>query len=191
MAEISLKCSCGTVQGTASNITVKSGLRMVCYCKSCQAFAKYLNQEDKVLDEFGGTEIFLMPPSDVKFHQGSDQLRCMRVTSKGPYRWYTECCKTPVGNTIKSSIPFLTVIHNIMEHEAKPEKSLGSIKAHLNGKYARGNLPPEKNQTRPPLKTILGLISRLSMWKIKGMNKPSPFFNASGEPTSAPSRPAA
>ena len=58
MATLSLKCRCGEVSGSATDVTPASGTRVVCCCSDCQAFAVYLGAESDTLDEFGGTEIF-------------------------------------------------------------------------------------------------------------------------------------
>jgi Family of unknown function (DUF6151) len=49
------------VRGVASDISPSGGLRFVCYCGDCQAFARFLDRAD-VLDAAGGTDIFHMPP---------------------------------------------------------------------------------------------------------------------------------
>lgn len=87
MSEISLKCSCSTVQGVASQVTPKSGVRILCYCDDCQAFARFLDQEKLVLDEYEGTDIYQMPIANVRITQGKGQIRCMRLSHKGMFRW--------------------------------------------------------------------------------------------------------
>jgi hypothetical protein len=36
-----LRCRCGRVRGIASDVSPSSGFRFVCYCKDCQAFARF------------------------------------------------------------------------------------------------------------------------------------------------------
>ncbi|MBX2799781.1 MAG: hypothetical protein KTR31_19035 [Myxococcales bacterium] len=43
--------------------------------------------------------MFQFTPARITFTEGSEALRCMRLGPKGPLRWYTDCCKTPVANT--------------------------------------------------------------------------------------------
>jgi len=50
------------MRGVASDVSPSTGLRFVCYCKDCQAFARFLERAD-VLDPAGGTDIFQMPPA--------------------------------------------------------------------------------------------------------------------------------
>ena len=37
------------------------------------------------------------------FTQGKDRLACMSLSDKGMLRWYTTCCNTPIGNTMRNS----------------------------------------------------------------------------------------
>ena len=55
----------GRMRGVARNVSPSTGLRFVCYCKDCQAFARFLDRAD-VLDPAGGTDIFHMAPGRVK-----------------------------------------------------------------------------------------------------------------------------
>jgi hypothetical protein len=41
-------------------------------------------------------------PAHVKLGAGTDALRCLRLSDKGVLRWYTDCCRTPIGNTAAS-----------------------------------------------------------------------------------------
>ena len=75
MSEVLLKCGCGAVRGVASNVTANSGTRIVCCCDDCQAFARYLDCENTVLDEYGGTDIFQMPISRAGVVVNCKQLR--------------------------------------------------------------------------------------------------------------------
>src|SRR5258708_39078997 len=92
-----LRCRCGCMRGIASNVSPSSGFRFVCYCKDCQAFARFLDRAD-VLDPAGGTNIFHLPPRRVTLTAGTDALRCLSLSNK-VLRWYTECCRTPIANT--------------------------------------------------------------------------------------------
>jgi hypothetical protein len=52
--DLPLRCRCGSVRGIASEFARASGFRLVCYCKDCQAFARFLDRAD-VLDAAGGS----------------------------------------------------------------------------------------------------------------------------------------
>src|ERR1700744_5495451 len=92
-----LSCRCGHVRGIANEVAPNNGFRFICYCGDCQAFARFLDRPD-VLDEAGGTDIFRMPIGRVALTAGGDAVRSLKFSAK-VYRWYTECCRTPIGNT--------------------------------------------------------------------------------------------
>lgn len=186
MVDVTLKCRCGAVQGVARNVSADTGTRIVCYCDDCQAFARYLDQEDTVLDEYGGTDIFQITPAQVEITQGAELIRCMRLTEKGLFRWYTACCKTPIGNTLSAGVPFVGIIHNFMDDDGVRDQNLGPVRGHVLCKFARGTLPAARNQTGFPLRLVIRALSRLLVAKLRGQNRPSPFFNSNGIPVSAP-----
>jgi hypothetical protein len=41
-SDVPLRCRCGHVRGVEIRVSPSSGLRLVCYCKDCQAFARFL-----------------------------------------------------------------------------------------------------------------------------------------------------
>ena len=97
---IPLRCRCGKLQGELDPTGVAA--RAVCYCKDCQAFARFLAREggpSDVLDAAGGTEVAASLPGAVRFTGGLEHLGCMSLSPRGLYRWYATCCGTPVGNT--------------------------------------------------------------------------------------------
>ncbi|MEN1728593.1 MAG: DUF6151 family protein, partial [Pseudomonadota bacterium] len=98
--DLPIRCRCGEFKGVALGLKSRTVTRVVCHCSDCQAFAHYLEQADRVLDEHGGTDICQVSPRGVEFERGSDQLACVRLGAKGPYRWYAACCGSPVGNTV-------------------------------------------------------------------------------------------
>src|SRR6266480_2754595 len=115
--DLPLRCRCGRMRGVASDVSPSTGLRVVCYCKDCQAFARFLERPD-VLDPAGGTDIFQMPPGRVKLTAGTDAMRCLRLSNK-VLRWYTDCCRTPIANTPAGPrFPVIGVVHSFMDHAA-------------------------------------------------------------------------
>ena len=69
--DIPLCCRCGHVRGIVSEFLPARAFRLVCYCKDCQAFARFLDRAD-VLDAAGGTDIVQMPPGRVDLLQVSE-----------------------------------------------------------------------------------------------------------------------
>ncbi|MEZ5759357.1 MAG: DUF6151 family protein [Emcibacteraceae bacterium] len=186
MTDIHLKCSCGKVQGCAYDVSPHAGVRVVCHCDHCQAFAKYLGREKEILDENGGTDIFQMSPYQVLIEKGKDQIRSIRLTKKGPYRWYADCCKTPIGNTLHSEVPFVGMIHNFMDDDGKRDKNLGPVRFYVQGKYALKKLPDDKYNEGFPLASYLKIMFKILIWRFSPKKFPSPFFDEDGKAISKP-----
>ena len=114
--DVPLRCLCGRLRGVASDVSPSAGLRFVCYCSDCQAFARFLHRGD-VLDPAGGTDIFHMAAGRVKLTAGTDAMRCVSF-SKNVLRWYADCCRTPLANTAAGPrFPVVALIHPIMDHQ--------------------------------------------------------------------------
>lgn len=185
MTTISLKCKCGEVKGSATSVTPSSGIRVICCCSDCQAFAEHLNGEASVLDEFGGTEIFQIAQSQVTLKRGQNKLRCLRLSEKGLLRWYTSCCNTPVGNTINASLPFVGVIHSFI-NESNRDLILGPVQAVVQTQHALSVPGYDKHHKKFPLGITLRIAKNMAMWKMRGMQSPSVFFGDDGRPAVKP-----
>ena len=172
-----LRCRCGHVRGVANEVAPNSGFRFVCYCQDCQAFARFLEQPD-VLDTAGGTDIFHLPASRVKLRMGTDAVRCLHLSSK-VFRWYTDCCRTPIGNTAGPRFPVIGLIHSFMSLDTDGrtrDEMLGAPLCRIFEGSAIGPLPPNA----PPPRS-LGLVAlrvpTLLGWWLRGLGRPNPFFN--------------
>jgi len=130
------------VQGTVAN--PRSSNHAVCYCRDCQAFAHYLGKANEILDARGGTDIVQTQPKNLTFAQGSGQLACIRLTPKGLLRWYTRCCRTPIGNTLATpTLSFIGLLHSCLGEDAvSVEKSFGGVTAWVHTDGARGQPKP-------------------------------------------------
>jgi hypothetical protein len=181
--DIPLRCRCNHVQGVAREVSPSAGLRFVCYCEDCQTFARFLGKGDDVLDAAGGTDIFQMAPARVKLTAGSEALRCISL-SKKVLRWYADCCRTPIGNTASDPrFPLVAIIHAFMDHTGHSrDEALGPPLCRIYERSATRALPP--NAPPPP---SLGIFARraslLLRWMLRGLNRPTPFFD---ERTKAP-----
>ncbi len=183
----SLRCRCGRVRGVASDIAPSEGFRFVCYCGDCQAFARFLKRPD-VLDAAGGTDIFQMPTGRVKLTAGRDAVRCLHF-SKRVFRWYTDCCATPIGNTAGPRFPVVGLIHSFMSCEVTSHSRDELLGARFCRIYERSAIAPLPKDAPPPLS--LGLfaprMSRLVTWWWRGLGRPNPFFDdETGAPVSVP-----
>lgn len=184
MPEIDVQCFCGKIEGTTENINSSTGTRIVCCCDDCQIFAEYLGNEGNILDQYGGTDIFQMPISQLKISQGNEHIGCMRISSKGMYRWYASCCNTPIGNTLGSGVPFIGLIHSFMANPSTRDTDLGKIRGYLEIKFAKQQVP--KTQQGSSFRIILRGLYKIILWKLRGLNSPSVFFNDNGESIVAP-----
>ncbi len=181
--DLQLRCRCGHVRGIANEVAPNLGFRFICYCQDCQAFARFLGRPD-VLDMAGGTDIFHMPAGRVKFTAGTDALRCLHFSSR-VFRWYTDCCCTPIANTAGPRFPLVGLIHTFMNHDADGsarDEVLGAPLCRLFERSAVAPLPPNA-----PLPRSLGLVAHrvptLLGWWLQGLGRPNPFFD---DQTNAP-----
>lgn len=184
MTTVALECRCGKVKGVATNITPASGNRVVCCCKDCQAFAGKLGRAE-LLDQFGGSEIYQTSQAQVRIEEGADQLQCLRLSPKGLLRWYTGCCNTPVGNTVSASMPFVGVFTDLMKG-VNTDEVLGPVRAYVQTQYAIGKPDYPHSAEKFPLGITLRIMRKMLGWKVRGMHKPSAFFQEDGAPVTKP-----
>lgn len=188
--ELSLRCACGQLRGEARGLRPDGVNRLVCMCEDCQAYAHHLGRADEVLDAHGGTEVFQITPSQIVLTEGTEHLRCLRLTPKGLVRWYAGCCKTPVANTVAwARMPFAGVVHAFIDPEVKgstTEQVLGPILALTQARYAVGD-PPTGAYQSAPFSLIVRTLRFFARGMVKGAHQPSPFFDSeSGQPVVEP-----
>ena len=179
--ELQLKCSCGQVEGLAKLVNPGAGTRLACYCKHCRRFAEALECEQPILDDWGGTEVLQLSPSQLDISKGIENIRCLRLSEKGLYRWYASCCDTPIGNTVSPAVPFVALIHNFIVDK----NALGPVKA-VNIQSVVDKLPPEVLRTKASSAYIVKILAKVLFRKLLGGGKPSPFYNDSGAPICEP-----
>jgi hypothetical protein len=175
--ELPLRCRCGHVRGVADEVTPQSGFRFVCYCRDCQAFTRFLERPD-VLDVAGGTDLFQMPTGRVRLTAGTDAVRCLHLSAR-IFRWYADCCRTPIGNTAGPRFPVIGLIHSFIDHDAdgrSRDEVLGAPLCRIFERSAVGPLPADA-----PAPASLGLFAnraaKLLGWWLGGLARPNPFFD--------------
>ena len=176
--DLPLRCRCSHLRGVASEVSPSAGFRLLCYCKDCQAFARFLDRAD-VLDAAGGTDIFQMPPGRVKLTAGADAVRCLCFSGK-VFRWYADCCRTPIANTAATPrFPVLGLVHSFMSAEAEGRSRDEVIGPPLCRIYERSAISPLPPNAPPP--PSFGMFARrgskLLGWWLRGLGRPSPFFD--------------
>lgn len=176
MSDIPLQCACGELRGIALGVVPGQGNRLICACGDCQAFAHYLEQEGRLLDENGGSEIYQLSPSQLRFTEGQRHLRCMRLSEKGLLRWYAGCCGSPVANTLPwAKVPFAGVSVALMKPSVPLEDALGPLVGRVHGAYG------QKDGLRLGLRTLRLILGGL----LRGRHRASPFFRE-GKPRVEP-----
>jgi len=143
-----------------------------------------------VLDAAGGTDIFQMPTGRLKLTAGADALRCLRLSGKGILRWYADCCRTPIGNTVGPRVPVVGLIHSFMRGEAGGR----SLSAVLGAPLCLPHLCWLGQRAAAGGRAAAGLVRALlapriddSAWWWRGLARPNPFFDAqTGAPLSVP-----
>jgi Family of unknown function (DUF6151) len=181
--KIRLRCRCGAVAGQLDTAT--GGLRAVCYCDDCQAYAHALARPD-VLDAWGGTDIWQTAPSQVTITQGAGQIRCLRLAEQGLMRWHTGCCSTPIGNGLASArMPFIGLVHAFMELDPSARDAVLGPPTRLQGRYATGPVPWPVHP-KVPLRLMARTMLFLLRGRLSGRDRPTPFFDAAGRPVVVP-----
>lgn len=182
MAELTLRCRCGKVRGVVRDASPRNGRHVVCYCDDCRAYARWLGS-DGILDAHGGTDIFQTTPSRVRIDEGAAELRCVRLHEKGLHRWYTACCRTPVGNTLGSArAPFVGLVQPFMTTEGR-EAAIGPA-AGVQARFALNGKPEGAHET-VSVGVIAGTAWFLLRGALTGGHSPSPFFEG-GKPRVEP-----
>lgn len=175
-----LKCRCGEVRGKVTNAASKNVNRAICYCDDCQAFLHHLGRTD-LLDPHGGTDIVQVAPATLSFDKGGNRIVGVRLSPKGLYRWYASCCKTPMGNTVGTGIPFVGIEAGGFED---PDAAFGKPTGSIMGKFAIGTPPP--GSTRLDVKLLFSAVGKILAWKLTGKTWPHPYFDRA---TKRPNRP--
>lgn len=186
--KLDLKCHCGSLTGELA-FQQKNICRVVCYCDDCQKFAEYLGSEN-TLNRNGGTEIIQLSPACLTINVGIENLACLKLTEKGPLRWYADCCKTPVGNTApRKGLPFLGLIHTFVDWKDQSiDEVIGTKKLVMMTKFSKGGLS-ESGPSSPgfSIPHVFSVFFKVLFRRILGHHKRSIFFESdSGSPVRTP-----
>ncbi|MCO4771107.1 MAG: hypothetical protein KDA24_13820 [Deltaproteobacteria bacterium] len=176
LSVIPLSCECGAVTG---RITAADHIhRNICHCKGCQAYSRWLRRPE-LLDDAGGTDLLQITPSQLQIDQGEDQLRAVRQTPKGAVRWYTDCCRTPVANSLDAAwVPWLALSHGFVDSvqvgdtrapELAPTRWIIHTRAALR--------PVEGGHPTGPASLVFSTLASTLVDTIKGRATPHPFFD--------------
>jgi len=172
---VELRCRCGEVRASVTGASPQTVNRVVCYCDDCQAFAHRLGRAD-LLDAHGGSDIVQVAPASLTFVQGQHRIVGLRLTPKGLFRWYANCCNTPVGNTLTPKIPFVGIVAQAFDGGTRgADDVFGAPVGAILGKYAVGELPAGSAGLN--LSLILRVVGRVLGWRLRRRVWPHPFFS--------------
>ncbi len=152
-------------------------------CLDCQTFARWLGNEDKILDEVGGTDLYQTTPARVRITEGGDSIRCARLSPKGTLRFFASCCRTPIANgTPSPALPFISIFGAFSDHQGagvSRDDALGPVRLRVQAKGATGQAPHGSQHTIDKA-TMAGIAAGLLWDRIRGQHRPHPFRNADG-----------
>ncbi len=190
--DLPIRCHCGTLRGTLLSAAPADGIRCVCYCDDCQAFVAGLEPPVTVLDDYGGTGLFQTSPARLTLSAGSDRLACLRLTAKGPLRWYANCCRTPIGNTLATAaIPFVGVFEACIDAaEPARDAALGPVQVRIMTRHASAPVPTLDAHPGFSFGHVLDIGLHMLRWRLHGDHKRTPFFHMpGGAPVAQPALP--
>jgi len=169
------------VRGVARSVSPDTVNHAVCYCHDCRAFLHWL-ERDELLDAHGGTKIIQLGRSRLEIEEGRDQIQCMRLSPKGMHRWYAQCCKTPLANTLPA-IPFAGVSRALFDVSADDDESTFGPVMYGNARQAIDDAPPE---ARLRLRDAVHVTRLLASWALRRLGHPTPFFDKENRPVVTP-----
>lgn len=191
---LACSCDCGQVRATLTP-RPDQATRCVCFCRDCRAFAHALDHAGQVLDERGGTEVIQMVPGALHFDQGEEHVALMQLSEGGLFRWYTDCCRSPIGNTLRTNrFPFIGVIDSFLTEAARAElQRQMPLHAHVYTQFAHdapaGEARRRRGDEQP--KGGTGLVMRrfakivLNGWFHRAARR-SALFDDRGKPMRTP-----
>lgn len=169
-----LRCNCGQVRGKVLPTPKIRLNHCVCYCDDCQRYLQTLGRPE-LLDQNGGTRILQLPPSQIEITAGLDQVRCLRLSPKGLYRFYTACCRTPLANAGKFGMPIGGVLGAMIQglKEDSPELP---VRMRVFGKFAKGT-PPAGTRAKFTAWDIGRILVFVASSWATGGHKKTPLFD--------------
>lgn len=173
--DLPTRCRCGHVAGTVLDVSPRTVNHAICYCRDCRAYARWLGKLE-LLDSAGGSDIVQAALGRVRFSEGLDALACMRLSPKGMHRWYADCCRTPVGNTMLG-LPFIGLAASFLD-PARPrplEASCGPAVA-IQEQSATGPVPGGVHRLAQ-VRSIAHAARLFATWMVTGAARPTPLFD--------------
>lgn len=163
---VDITCSCGTFVAQLQDVRPRSGTHLRCHCRDCRAGLRVL---DPTAQPRHGVHIFQTRPSSFKIVAGYEQLACLTLSPRGLLRWHTQCCNTPIANTLrKPGLPFVGVL---TEH-ADPANAFGPVVCDAFRTMRDGT-----QKTTGSFTMVTRLAQRMIADRISGAWRETPFFD--------------
>jgi hypothetical protein len=159
--------------------------RATCYCRDCQAFARFLGGGG-LLDPRGGTDIVASAPDAIRITAGAEQVVCMSMGPKGLLRWYAACCRTPLANTSRAPTLYYTglVATCLGVAPAEVDAAFGT-RDRIVANVASATVPVRAS----PLRLLAGgarIFGPVIVARLRGRRAGAPFFDREGRPVCEP-----
>ena len=165
---ITLRCQCGALRGTLADKTVKSSVHVSCHCRDCRAFQVALGRDDPGAAE--GVRVLQIGPAGMEITQGVEHLAALRLSPRGPLRFYASCCNTPIATTpSRLSLPFAGLLAEVVEDQ----NALGRVRAQVNITQMDGKVTHKRMG-----RVVRALFANAGAAMLRGERKKTPFFNA-------------
>lgn len=191
---LDLACQCGEVRGRLETVPSRT-TRCVCFCRDCRAFAHALDRAADVLDARGGTEVVQMVPGALHIDQGREHIALLQLAENGLLRWYTSCCNSPIGNTLRTTrFPFIGVIDSFLTEDARVElQRRVPLHAHVYTQFAHDAEDGEARRVRSDEEPLGGtgivlrrIVKIILSARLKRDARRSPLFDEAGNPVCRP-----
>ncbi|AKC88070.1 DUF6151 family protein [Pseudoxanthomonas suwonensis] len=176
-----LRCRCGQLRGEVD--LARAHARATCYCRDCQAFARFLGQP-VVLDASGGTDIVAAAPDAVRITAGAGHLAAMSMSPKGLLRWYAACCRTPLANTPRDPKVYYAGVVTACLAPGAVDATLGP-RDRIVVNTGSATAPVQKAS----LRFLLGglrIFGPVALARLRGRRSGAPFFDEAGRPARDP-----
>jgi hypothetical protein len=170
------------VRGVVHEVSPGTVNHVTCYCDDCQTYAAFLGT-DGIVDAWGGTDIVQVGPARMRIVEGSDSLRCVRLSPKGLFRFYAPCCRVPVGNSLPN-MPFVGVSRALLAVEPSASDAWLGPAPGIQGRFAHGAAPSTVSAKISPA-VAARTVARLATWYLVA-RRPSPLFDERGQPIVTP-----
>ena len=122
-----------------------------------------------------------MAPEAVTIERGQSKLAWARMTDKGPARWYTTCCNSPLANTLSTrAIPFITLQTAFLQDQDR----LGPVTMRVFRKFALGRVPDAPGGQG---RLLWDFAKRALKSRLTGGWRRNPLFDQAGKPIVAQS----